>query len=67
MVGPRRGEPSALIRGMRQQPFCVLLLDEIEKAGAEVFDVLLTVCDEGRLTDRYGRTTTFRSCVIVRD
>jgi ATP-dependent Clp protease ATP-binding subunit ClpC len=65
LVGPPHGEPSALIRRLRQQPFCVLLLDEIEKAGPEVFDVLLGVCDEGRLTDRFGRTTTFRSCVIV--
>ena len=43
-----KGEPSALIRRVRQQLFCVLLLDEIEKAGPEVFDVLLSVCDEGR-------------------
>ena len=50
---------------MRQQPFCVVLLDEIEKAGTEAFDVLLSVLDEGRLTDRFGRTTTFRSSVIV--
>jgi ATP-dependent Clp protease ATP-binding subunit ClpC len=54
-----------LIRRLRQQPFCVLLLDEIEKAGPEVFDVLLSVCDEGRLTARFGRMTTFRGCVIV--
>jgi ATP-dependent Clp protease ATP-binding subunit ClpC len=59
------GEPSDLIRKMRQQPFAVLLLDEIEKAAPEVFDVLLSVFDEGRLTDRYGRTTTFRSAVII--
>jgi ATP-dependent Clp protease ATP-binding subunit ClpC len=65
LIGPPQGEPSPLIRRLRQQPFCVLLLDEIEKAAPEVFDVLLGVCDEGRLTDRYGRTTTFRSCVIV--
>jgi ATP-dependent Clp protease ATP-binding subunit ClpC len=65
LLGPPHAEPSALIRRLRQQPFCVLLLDEIEKAGPEVFDVLLSICDEGRLTDRYGRTTTFRSCVIV--
>src|SRR5262249_8858524 len=50
---------------MRQQPFTVLLFDEIEKADPEVFDVLLGVFDEGRLTDRYGRVTTFRSAVIV--
>ena len=65
LLGPPHGEPSALIRRLRQQPFCVLLLDEIEKAAPEVFEVLLGVCDEGRLTDRYGRTTTFRSSVIV--
>ncbi len=65
LLGPPHGQPSALIRRLRQQPFCVLLLDEIEKAASEVFDVLLGVCDEGRLTDRYGRTTTFRSSVII--
>jgi ATP-dependent Clp protease ATP-binding subunit ClpC len=64
LVGPD-GEPSALLRRVRRQPFCVVLLDEIEKAAPEVFDVLLSVFDEGRLTDRYGRTTTFRSAVIV--
>jgi len=41
------------------------LLDEIEKAAMEVHDVLLSVLDEGRLTDRFGRTTTFHSAVIV--
>jgi ATP-dependent Clp protease ATP-binding subunit ClpC len=64
LVGPD-GEPSGLIRRLRRQPFCVVLLDEIEKAAPEVFDVLLSVFDEGRLTDRYGRATTFRSAVIV--
>lgn len=59
------GEPSEFIKKVRQQPFCVVLLDEIEKAHAAVFDVLLGVFDEGRLTDRYGRVTTFRSAVIV--
>jgi ATP-dependent Clp protease ATP-binding subunit ClpC len=59
------GEPSELIKKVRQQPFTVLLLDEVEKADPEVFDVLLNVFDEGRLTDRYGRLTTFRSAVIV--
>jgi ATP-dependent Clp protease ATP-binding subunit ClpC len=65
LLGPPGGEPGPLIRRLRQQPFCVLLLDEIEKASPEVFDLLLGVCDEGRLTDRFGRTTFFRSCVIV--
>jgi ATP-dependent Clp protease ATP-binding subunit ClpC len=59
------GEPSDFIKKVRQQPFCVVLLDEIEKADASVFDVLLSVFDEGRLTDRYGRVTTFRSAVII--
>jgi ATP-dependent Clp protease ATP-binding subunit ClpC len=64
LTGPD-GEPSELIKKLRQQPFTVLLLDEVEKADPEVFDVLLNVFDEGRLTDRYGRLTTFRSAVIV--
>jgi ATP-dependent Clp protease ATP-binding subunit ClpC len=65
LLGPPHGEPGPLIRRLRRQPFCVLLLDEIEKAAPEVFDALMGVCDEGRLTDRYGRTTTFRSCLIL--
>jgi ATP-dependent Clp protease ATP-binding subunit ClpC len=59
------GEPSELIQKVRRQPFVVVLLDEIEKASPEVFDVLLSVCDEGRLSDRWGRTTLFRSAVLV--
>jgi ATP-dependent Clp protease ATP-binding subunit ClpC len=65
LLGPPQGEPGVLIRRLRQQPFCVLLLDEIEKAAAEIYDALMGVCDEGRLTDRYGRITTFRSCLIL--
>ncbi|HXG67070.1 MAG TPA: AAA family ATPase [Blastocatellia bacterium] len=65
LLGRPDGEPSDLIRKMRQQPFAVLLLDEIEKAAPEVFDVFLSVFDEGRLTDRYGRVTTFRSAIII--
>jgi ATP-dependent Clp protease ATP-binding subunit ClpC len=59
------GEPSELIQNLRQQPFVVLLLDEVEKADPEVFDVLLSVFDEGRLTDRFGRVTSFKSAVII--
>ena len=59
------GEPSALIRRIRAQPFSVVLLDEIEKAGADVFDMLLGMFDEGRLTDEYGRVAIFRSAVII--
>ena len=43
----------------------MLLLDEIEKAAADVFDTLMGVFDEGRLTDQYGRVTNFRSTIIV--
>jgi ATP-dependent Clp protease ATP-binding subunit ClpA len=59
------GHPSALIRGIREQPFSVVLLDEIEKADPIVFDVLMGVFDEGRLTDRFGRTAIFRSAIII--
>jgi ATP-dependent Clp protease ATP-binding subunit ClpC len=59
------GRPGELIEKLRQQPFAVVLLDEIEKADPEVFDVLLGVFDEGRLTDRYGRVTSFRSAVVI--
>jgi ATP-dependent Clp protease ATP-binding subunit ClpC len=59
------GGPSDFIKRARRQPFVVVLLDEIEKAAPEVHDALLGVLDEGRLTDRFGRETTFRSAVIV--
>jgi ATP-dependent Clp protease ATP-binding subunit ClpC len=59
------GRPSDLVKRIRRQPFTVVLLDEIEKAAPEVFDVLLGVFDEGRLTDAFGRLSTFRSAVIV--
>ena len=59
------GQPSDFLEKVRQQPFCVVLFDEIEKADAGVFDVLLNLFDEGRVTDRFGRATDFRSAVIV--
>ncbi len=59
------GHPSALIRGIREQPFSVVLLDEIEKADSIVFDALMGVFDEGRLTDRFGRTAIFRSAILI--
>jgi ATP-dependent Clp protease ATP-binding subunit ClpC len=59
------GGPSDLINRLRQNPFVVVLLDEIEKASPQVFDVLLGVFDEGRLTDRFGRTTHFGSSIII--
>ncbi|MFO0798408.1 MAG: AAA family ATPase [Gemmataceae bacterium] len=65
LLGPPHGEPGELVKRVRREPFCVLLLDEVEKASAEVFDALMGVFDEGRLTDQYGRVTDFRSAVIV--
>jgi ATP-dependent Clp protease ATP-binding subunit ClpC len=59
------GGVSDFLKRVRRQPFTVVLLDEIEKAAPEVHDALLGVLDEGRLTDRFGRTTTFKSAVIV--
>jgi len=59
------GESSDFLQQIRRQPFTVLLLDEIEKAHPSVYDVLMNVFDEGRLTDRFGRITWFRSTVIL--
>ena len=58
-------EEGELTRRVRQQPFCVVLLDEIEKAHAAVFDLLLQVCGEGRLSDARGRTTWFNNAIII--
>jgi ATP-dependent Clp protease ATP-binding subunit ClpC len=59
------GRPASWIEQVRRQPFCVVLFDEIEKAAPEVFDVLLGLLDEGRVTDRFGRVTWFRSAIII--
>ena len=50
---------------MRRKPYSLILLDEVEKAHADVFNILLQVLDDGRLTDSQGRTVDFRNCVIV--
>ena len=65
LISGPSGEPSEFINQMRRQPFAVVLFDEIEKADEGVFDLLLSVFDEGRLTDRFGRTTHFQSAVII--
>ncbi len=62
--GGNQGE-GQLTRRVRQQPFCVLLLDEIEKAHPAVFDLLLQVCGEGRLTDARGQTAWFHNAIII--
>lgn len=54
-----------LTEAVRRRPYSVLLLDEVEKAHSEVFNVLLQVLDDGRLTDGHGRTVDFRNTVII--
>lgn len=58
-------EGGYLTEAVRRKPYSVILLDEIEKAHADVFNVLLQVLDDGRLTDGQGRTVDFRNAVIV--
>ena len=58
-------EGGQLTEAVRRRPYAVLLLDEIEKAHAEVFAVLLQLLDDGRLTDGHGRTVDFRNTVVI--
>jgi ATP-dependent Clp protease ATP-binding subunit ClpB len=58
-------EGGQLTEAVRRRPYCVVLLDEIEKANNEVLDVLLQILDDGRLTDGQGRTVDFRNTVII--
>ncbi len=58
-------EGGYLTEAVRRKPYAVLLLDEVEKAHPDVFNVLLQVLDDGRLTDGQGRTVDFKNCVIV--
>jgi ATP-dependent Clp protease ATP-binding subunit ClpB len=58
-------EGGQLTEAVRRRPYSVVLLDEIEKAHPEVFDVLLQILDDGRLTDGQGRTVDFRNTVII--
>jgi ATP-dependent Clp protease ATP-binding subunit ClpB len=58
-------EGGQLTETVRRRPYCVVLLDEVEKAHSEVFDVLLQVLDDGRLTDGQGRTVDFRNTILI--
>ena len=58
-------EGGQLTEAVRRRPYTVVLLDEVEKAHPEVFDVLLQVLDDGRLTDGQGRTVDFRNAILV--
>ncbi len=58
-------EGGQLTEAIRRRPYSVILLDEIEKAHPEVFDILLQVLDDGRLTDGQGRTVDFRNAILI--
>ncbi|MFF2787534.1 ATP-dependent chaperone ClpB [Streptomyces sp. NPDC058049] len=58
-------EGGQLTEAVRRRPYSVVLLDEVEKAHPEVFDVLLQVLDDGRLTDGQGRTVDFRNAILI--
>lgn len=58
-------EGGYLTEAVRRRPYSVLLLDEVEKAHSDVFNILLQVLDDGRLTDGHGRTVDFRNTVVV--
>ena len=58
-------EGGQLTEAVRRRPYCVLLLDEIEKAHPDVFNVLLQVLDDGRLTDGQGRTVDFKNTIVI--
>ncbi|MCT1558281.1 ATP-dependent chaperone ClpB [Helcobacillus massiliensis] len=58
-------EGGQLTEAVRRRPYSVVLLDEVEKAHADIFDILLQVLDDGRLTDGQGRTVDFRSTILI--
>ena len=58
-------EGGQLTEAVRRRPYCVILLDEIEKAHPDVFNILLQLLDDGRLTDSQGRTVDFRNTVVI--
>lgn len=65
LIGYNDHHPGKLIEHVRNRPFSVILLDEIEKADSHFFDVLLALLDEGRLVDTFGRVTDFRQTIII--
>src|SRR6188768_1390757 len=58
-------EGGQLTEAVRRKPYCVLLLDEIEKAHPDVFNILLQILEDGRLTDAQGRTVDFRNTIVI--
>jgi ATP-dependent Clp protease ATP-binding subunit ClpB len=58
-------EGGQLTEAVRRRPYCVILFDEIEKAHHDVFNVLLQILDDGRLTDGHGRTVDFKNAIVI--
>jgi ATP-dependent Clp protease ATP-binding subunit ClpC len=58
-------EGGQLTEKIRRRPYCVVLLDEIEKAHPDVFNMLLQIMEEGRLTDSFGRRIDFKNCIVI--
>jgi ATP-dependent Clp protease ATP-binding subunit ClpB len=58
-------EGGQLTEAVRRKPYCVLLLDEIEKAHPDVFNILLQILEDGRLTDAHGRTVNFKNTIVI--
>ncbi len=65
LIGSQGGEPGYLITEIRENPFSLLLLDEIEKAHPNILNLFLQVLDEGWLTDAWGRKVSFRNAIII--
>ncbi|MBF0699492.1 AAA family ATPase [Streptococcus danieliae] len=66
LIGDRKtGTKGLLTEGVKRKPYCVLLIDEIEKANGEVVDLFLQVLDDGRLTDSSGRLVSFKNTIVV--
>jgi len=59
------GEGGQLTEKVRRNPYTVVLLDEVEKAHPDVFNMLLQILDDGHLTDAQGRTVSFRSTILI--
>jgi ATP-dependent Clp protease ATP-binding subunit ClpC len=65
LLSDGQNETKSLIMAVREQPFSVVLLDEIEKAHTNILNLLLQLLDEGQLTDTSGKTVSFKDCIII--
>jgi ATP-dependent Clp protease ATP-binding subunit ClpC len=65
LLSDGKDDSSSLIMSVRQQPFSVVLLDEVEKAHTNILNLLLQLLDEGQLTDSQGKQVSFRDCVVI--